>query len=131
MPVCKTIRRRHRKICIGDLDNLVKLQNRSLTAPSSGVDATEEFTDFQANPNVYALMETVNGKEFFDGIGTVINITHNIYIGFITGVTAETWIEFDGRRFDILDVEDLDERKEFLRLICNDRGDKLKVASGA
>lgn len=131
MPVCAPIRRKHRKVCIGDLDTLVKLLNRALTAPLTGVDASETFTDFQADPNVYSLMETVSGKTFFDGIATDINVTHNIYILFITGVTAETWIEFDNRRFDVLDVEDLDERHEFLKLVCNDRGEKTKAASGA
>lgn len=128
MAKCVNIRRKHRKVCIGDLDEEVILQSRTITAPTSGVDITENFTN---DNTVFAMIETVNGKSFFNSVGIEFNVTHHIYIIFIAGITDEDWIEFDNRRFDILDFEDLDERKEYLKLVCNDRGDKAKLASNA
>lgn len=132
MATCVNIRRKHRKVCIGDLDILVKLQSRAITAPSSGVDLSETFV---TTSSVWALVETVNGKSFFNDVGIEFNVTHHIYIIFIAGITDEDWIEFEDaagdRRFDILDFEDLEERHEFLKLVCNDRGAKAKAAAEA
>ena len=114
MPVCTKIKGRKRQICIGDLDQIITLQNRSLTAPAFGVDATETFTD--ANPDLFTMVKTVTGESVFDGTETERTVTHRFYVEFLTGITAETWILFDGNRYDILDVEDLDERHEWLLL---------------
>lgn len=126
------IRRKHRKVCIGDKDTLVKLQSRALTAPSSGVDLSETFVDIS---DVWALVETVSGKSFFNDVGIEFNVTHHIYIDYIAGITDEAWIEFTDasgdRRFDILDFEDLEERHEDLKLVCNDRGAVAKAATQA
>jgi SPP1 family predicted phage head-tail adaptor len=99
---------------------MITLQNRAITPPVfDGIDFSETFTDAA---EVWALINTISGKTFFDGVGTEINITHEIYIRYDSTVTSETWIEFNGRRFDILQTEDLEERNEFMRLTCTDRG---------
>lgn len=128
MPVCKRIRRKHRKICIGDLNDLVCLQDRDLTAPKSGVDATEEFED---SGEEWALVETSHGETVFDGTNTEVDVTHRIYISFVECFTAETWIQFNNDRYDILDVENLEERNEWLLLRCTNRGTKDNKANEA
>lgn len=122
MPRCVPIQRRRRQVCIGDLDSLITLENRAIQAPDFGtVDFEEEFT--ASNPPVFALLETVRGKTFFDGVGIEEDVTHWIYINFDSTVTAETWVKLeDGRRLDILRVEDLDERSDYMLLHCVDRG---------
>lgn len=122
MPSCQPIKRKRRNVCIGDLDSLVTLENRSIQAPEfDTVDFDESFT--APNPAVWALVETVRGKTFFDGANTELDITHWIYINFDSTVTAETWVKLeDGRRMDILRVEDLDERSDFMLLHCTDKG---------
>lgn len=128
MPRCVPIRAKRRKLCIGDMEHQITLENRAIQPPVFGsVDFTEDFT---GNPPVWALIETVSGKTFFDGVSTEIDVTHWIFIEFDVTVTAETWIKLeDGRRLDILNVEDLDERSDFMKLQCNDRG--AKTASQA
>lgn len=128
MPKCVKIRGQRREVCIGDLDKLVTLQDRTLTAPTSGVDASEGFGNDNA---VWSMIITKTGDTFFDGVSTEIDITHWIYIRFISTVTAETWIDFESKRYDILDVENLDQRSDFMKLRCNNRGDKAKLATGA
>jgi len=117
---CVFLRRKHRKVCIGDLDNLIKLQNRSIEAPLfEEVDFDE---DFQDHAEVWAKIETAAGKVVFDGVDTDVNVTHLITIRYDAAVTSETWIEFEGRRIDIVAVEDLEERHEWMLLLCNHRG---------
>lgn len=129
MAKCIKIRTKKRQVCIGDLNRLIKLQNRDITPPLFGVSQfNETFTDIS---DTWAGIETVSGKTYFDGAGTETNITHYFYIRYDTSVNSETWIEYDGRRFDILNTEDYDERKEFMRLVCVDRGLTNKPASKA
>lgn len=124
MPRCQFIRRKNRKVCLGDLDNVITLENRAIQAPDfDTVDFDEEFT--APNPPVSAMIQTVSGKTFFDGVSTEQDVTHWIYINFDATVTAETWVKLtDGRRLDILRVENLDERSQYQLLHCTDRGDK-------
>lgn len=129
MPRCQPISRRRRDVCIGDLDELITLQNRAITPSSSGVDATETFTD--TNPDVWAMLETRRGETIFDGTGMERDVTHVFTIRFISGVSAETWISFGGKRFDILDVENLEERDEWLKMRATNRGVDSNSASEA
>lgn len=120
MPRCVRVKRKHRKICIGDVNDLICLQDRAITAPLSGVDATEEFEDIDAE--IWALVETSKGETVFDETNTEIDVTHRIYISFLECITAETWIKFKNKRYDILNVENLEERDEWLLLRCTNRG---------
>lgn len=122
MPKCQTIKRKRRNVCIGDLDSLITLENRDIQSPDfDTVDFDELFS--APNPPVWALLETVRGKTFFDGASTEQDITHYVYINFDVTVTAETWVKFeDGRRLDILRVENLDERSDYMLLHCQDKG---------
>ena len=122
MPQCQRIHRKRRQLCIGDMDSQITLENRNIQAPDfDTVDFDEEFT--APNPAAWALIETVRGKTFFDGVSTEKDVTHWIYINFDVTVTAETWVKLvDGRRLDILRVENLDERSDFMLLHCDDRG---------
>lgn len=120
MAACSKIRKKKRQICIGDLRDLIKIQSRNIAEPLfNSVDFNENFVDVS---EVWSLINTVDGKTFFDGVSTDINITHEIYINYDQTVTAESWVEFESRRFDILRVEDLDERHQFMKLICAERG---------
>jgi SPP1 family predicted phage head-tail adaptor len=129
MPKCSKIRKKKQEVCIGDMRDLITLQNRSIQPPVFGsVDFTENF---QNSLEVYSLIQTSTGKTFFDGVSTDQQITHTIYIRFDKSVTAETWVLFEDRRIDILKVEDLDERHDFMKLTCNERGIVDKAASEA
>jgi len=120
MPSCKFIKRKHRKICVGDLDTLIKLQGRQIVSPVFGeVDFNE---DFQDTSEVWALVETQSGKTIFDGINADVNITHKITIRFDPLVTAETWIELNSIKIDIVLTENLEARDEWLLLLCTLRG---------
>lgn len=128
MARCIKLKRRKRQVCLGDLDTLITFQNRTITAPFSGVDATEIFTD---TDDVFAKLDTGRGQTIFDGTNEEQIITHTFTIRFISGITAETWVLFESQRLDIADVEDLEERHEFLMLRCNNRGTTANSANEA
>jgi len=129
MPRCIKLKRRKRQVCLGDLSTLITLQDRAITPPESGVDASETFTD--ACPDVWAKLETGRGQTIFDDTDTEQDVTHVFTIRFIKGITSETWVKFNNQRFDILNVEDLEERNEWLILRCTNRGTKDNPASEA
>lgn len=98
----------------------ITLQNRDIQAPVFGTpDFDEEFSDIDT---VQAIVKTKSGKTFFDGVATERLITHEICIEYVAGVTAETWVEFKGRRIDVLQVTNCCEKDEVLILTCSERG---------
>lgn len=133
MSRCQAIRKKNREVCVGNMRDVIILQNRNITPPLfNTVDLDEDFQPIDpGTPERFAMIETVTGKTFFDGVGTETPITHIIYIRYDQLVTAETWIEFEDRRFDILAVEDFEERHTFMKLTCTDRGLLTKEASKA
>lgn len=127
MPKCVRVSRKYHKPCIGDLNKRVTLQNRALTPPPFGsVDFNESFTN---TVTVWALINTVQGKTFFDGVETEKPITHDIIIRYDASVTTETWILYNSKRIDILRVTDLDENQEYMLLLCSERGPDTKEAA--
>ena len=100
---------------------LITLQDRAITPPDEGSTSFDE-TFTENTPDVPALIITKRGKVLFDGVNTDAAITHKFCIEFIEGVTAETWVLFKGRRFDIVDTENVGEQDYCLVLRCTDKG---------
>lgn len=120
MPKCEFIKRPHRKVCLGDLDTMIKLQSRDIVSPVfDDVDFDEDFQDIA---EVWAKVDTNIGNAVFDGVDTDINITHEITIRFDPTVTSETWIEIGARKLDIVLTENFESRDEWLLMFCTDRG---------
>lgn len=119
---CNRIKKKPSLVCIGDLSSSIILQNRAISTPvGDGVDYGETFT---TNTTAWARIDTVSGETIFDDTNTERDVTHRFYIRYIDGITSETWIEYDSIKFDILDVENLNEEGRFLRLRAAKRGVK-------
>lgn len=129
MPKCVSIRKKKQKVCLGDMKDEILLQNRSIKGiTDTDVDFTENFTEAAT---VWSMIETVQGTTTFDASNTEIVITHKIYVRFDPTITSETWIELDSRKFDIVTVTNLDERKEFQLLLCRERGSNTQQVNFA
>lgn len=128
MPKCSRLKRKHRKPCIGDLDTLVTLQDRTITPPTTTVDFSETFTE---NAEVWAMINTVRGKSEFDEAEVERSITHEFTVRFLVGVDSETWVLHEEERYDIIDAEDLEERHEWLVLRCAKLGSTTKAVNDA
>jgi hypothetical protein len=98
----------------------VTLQNRDIQVPDFGSPDFDEA--FSGDTDVQAIINTQRGKVLFDGVATDNPITHKICIKYLPGITSETWILYEGRRFDILDIENCGEQDKCLVLRCTERG---------
>jgi len=110
-----------RGVCIGAMDRLITLKSRAIQAPVGGsVDYSEDF-DFlgTAWSNILSLKK---GPIFFDGTNVAKQATHLFQIRYRDDVASEIWVELDGNNFDVLRVEDLEERHQFLYLWSVKRG---------
>ena len=125
----QTLKRRRRKICSGDLRDRIQLQDREITEPNFGeVDFGEDFTSVDA----WAMIETTAGRTFFDGVNVDVAISHRIVIRYDSRITSEWFVLLDGdTRLKIIDVEDLEHRHEYLRLLCSERGSSTFEATKA
>lgn len=129
MPKCTTIRKKHRQVCVGDLEDFGTVNSRALSKANSGdVDFAETFTE---KLQLFMLIESKRGETIFDEVDVEQVVTHHIYVPFIDGLTSEDWIDVETKRFDIIDVEDLDNRHEFQLCRCTNRGLATKEATDA
>jgi len=95
----------------------ITLMSRSVGV--AGVDLDESFTN---EATVKALIKTVRGTSIFDGSNVERPVTHEIRIAYLADITAEVWIEYGGRNFDILDIINCAEENNILILRVNERG---------
>lgn len=119
MSKCVKLQRKHRQVCLGDLNTEIVLQSRTITPPTVTVDFAETFAGIAT---VWAKVDTVRGRTEFDGADIERTVTHDFTIRYIAGIDTETWVLLENNRYDIVRVEDFEERHEFLRLMCTKLG---------
>ncbi len=124
------IRRSHRRPAKGDLRHRVTIQNRNIMPPDDA--AFDPDLKFTTHKEVWAGVTTVSGETLFDGVGQDDVVSHTVTIRFIEGVTAESWILLkDGTRLDILAIENLEERNEWIIMMAQRTGLATDEASKA
>lgn len=131
MATCKKIVRLSERVCAGSLNKKISILTRDIVPPAGDdVDFDEQFV---VAKNVWAMIETVAGKVFFDGSNTDKSITHNFYIRYIPTIeiTAEHWVLYNDNHFRIVNVENLDEANRFLLLRTTERGTQTKKVNFA
>lgn len=123
MAKCKRIQINRTKVCIGDMRLRITLHTRSIVGLSDGVDFDETLSDAT---EVWAALQTIKGEDIFDGTNVVGTVTHNFFIRAIDALTAETWLEYNSEYYDVLDIQNYEERGLFMVLRCSVRGDTTK-----
>lgn len=126
--VARRIRRR--KICVGDLNIRISINRRSFVAPITTVDFDQKFVE---KKSVWAGLETVQGRNtfFVTNVNGDQEVTHVFFCRWFEGLNSEYWIEYEDENYDILNVENYEERKEFAVCYCNVRGNKNKAVNRA
>lgn len=120
MPKCVQIQKPLQKVCSGDMRDKIIIQVRAITAPGNGVDFTETLNQ---DKTVWSAIKTVKGVEIFDNTNMSLGFaTHYFYIRYIKNINKDKYLTFENNYYTIIDVQDLDERHEFLLLRCNLRG---------
>lgn len=124
---CKRINLTKKKICIGNLKHSITLLVRSITAP----DDFDYDMNFTTLANVWAGIETKQkGVEIFNDVNISIGVaTHFFYIRYRDDVTAQNFIEYNSKKFRILEVTNIDETNDYMLLSCAERGDSTTQAA--
>ena len=110
----------HTGYAIGDLSERVLLQDRSIVPPIyNSVDFTEAF----ANTAIWAGLKPITGRYVLDNTGREVQVTDEVIIRYRPGVTAEYFIQkFDGNRLRVMNVVNVSESYEYMKLECAFRG---------
>lgn len=129
---CNKFRSKSRKLCSGDLKDLIEIQQRVLKPPQPGqMSGTEIFTTIKS---VWAFANTVRGTSRFASVNIDENATHLWYIRYDPDLDIETknnFILYESRRFSIIDVTNDDENDNFLIIQTRETGDDDKEAASA
>ena len=96
-------------ICIGNFRHSIVIETEIRTPDSQG-GSTVVWNTFAT---VFAEIIPLTSNQVFFAQKLKLEVTHKLTMRFITGLTAEMRISFDGRIFHIRKIRDLEERKRF------------------
>ncbi len=121
-------RRAKRKTPIGDYGSQVQVHTTT-TRQVAGGKAAKVFTPFI---RLKMKIETLGQRlHDFNGVNIEDVPTHKFTTRYRSDINAEHFLEFNGFYFEILDIEDPEERHKNLILSCRQTGSTDKGASGA
>lgn len=113
--------RRLRKSSIGDLRDCISLENRAITAPNfNNVGFTENYTQII---ETWAKVETGFENRVFDQVALEPRPSHRFTIRFRDNITTETRIRYKDNLFRIIQIDNPEERDEYLILMARLEGD--------
>lgn len=123
-----------RKLCRGDLRNVIKIVTRTLSPSKIDEVGTQEvFEDLITG--IQAGIETMAGKSTFSQININDDTTHLFYVLFSSIYSAvevnNHMIHYNGEYYKILSLTDDNETGEFIIFQCTNRGDDSLEAATA
>ena len=105
------------RAAIGRLRHRLTLEAASLTSDDGG-GAVETWTTVA---QLWGRIAPTGGAEIADADGLGGRITHEITLRHRAGVTPAMRFVFGDRRFEIMAVIDIDERRRWLKCLCTER----------
>lgn len=101
---------------IGDLRHKVTIQTKSVTRGTAG----QEVETWADTATKWASIEPLTGREYWQAQQINAEMTSKITIRYYFGLTTTNRIKFGTRCFDILSVQNIKERNEFMVLMCKE-----------
>lgn len=125
MPTRKVQRRPFRHTPIGDRRELIRIHTRGITAPAFGSASFSESYDagILTWASVTALGLAGSGQRLFDGVQMAVTPTHIFDIRYRPNITAENIIHYQTQYYQILYVNDPENRHILLMLYAALKGD--------
>jgi len=128
---------RNDRIRAGQLRHAVQIMNLASEQDTFGGPVTADATVFATVP---AKIEAVNGREMYAAQQVVSQVTHRVTVRWLAGVKAKMDVWFTEnigspavpvtRKFQILDVQNPDEKHHVLWLMCIERNDSAYEVAG-
>jgi SPP1 family predicted phage head-tail adaptor len=116
------------RIHAGRLRHQIQIVDLVLSQDSFGGSAIDNATPFAT---VWAEVLDLSGRELEAAQQKVSEVTHRITLRYIPGVKAKQNVWFDDRQFQIEDVQDPDQRKKILYLLCIERDSSSREQGGS
>jgi SPP1 family predicted phage head-tail adaptor len=99
---------------IGAMHSLVTFVNRATRADDGGQIAGTTFAES------WAKIAALVGRELYKAQETVQEVTHMVTVPYLAGLSEDMTIVFEERTFIIEAINDPDERKVELRMLCRE-----------
>ena len=112
MSRCVNINSKKQIICKGDLRHRIQLFARSLGV--NDLLDVDTILDLEDRKTVWASIKTITGESVFDEKGLETNVTHHFIIKYITNIDLMKMIVYKGKRFRILNAENINEEDNLL-----------------
>lgn len=120
------------KLCIGDLNSLIQIQERRLPQITDVEDSEPSFI-FTTILSTWSAVETVRGTSRFSNVNIEGLTTHLFWIRYNPNLSipenGNTFVLFKSRYFRIIRVTNSNEQDEWLMIEASDRGDAIEQAS--
>lgn len=124
----RVVQRRRVKIPIGDLRDPV-IVHETTSRPKRGGSTEKVFTPIVT---LWMKIETLGPSTHdFNDVNIGQGPTHQFSCRWSAKISAENFLGFRGRYFEILSIEDIDERCEYLIMRCRETGSITKGAAKA
>lgn len=118
----KLVKFQKTQICTKDLKKRITIQYPfNVGTSNAGANTTRSFKDVVV---VWAAVKTTPTGQFFEGINIEEAITTDFYIRFtsLVDLGKQIWVLFNGKRFKIANVENINEDNRYFRLRAIERG---------
>lgn len=127
MPVCEKITGKKRLVCAGEMNRLITIFDKDIQGKAI------DNWDYKLTPfaEVFAMIQTTKGNEILGGLERPtygsnvesVGIQNSyFYIRYLDGIQSHFTILYNENFYKILEIENLDDRNEFLLIRCAKRG---------
>lgn len=116
------------RIRAGELRHRIQLVKPTLVQDASGGIEEDQAS---VTATVWASVEALTGRELYAAQQKVSEVTHKITIRYMSGITAKLNVRFDNREFQIEAVQNPDERRKMLLLLCIERDSSAREQGGS
>ena len=103
----------------GNLRHKIKIQSLGNTTDS--VFGGVEPSNYQDFKTVWSSITPISGKETFLANKDFATVTHKIKIRFIPGLNASMQIDFQGRKFKIMNIRNFAEMGKELEILAEEQ----------
>jgi len=120
--ICSSITKKKINICPVDFDRKIAIKTSQKTANNSP--NGETTITFTTVVEVWAMVKTTSGAEFFDGVNIVNNNNTDFYIRYNSAIdyTKQLFVDYDGNLYLINSIENIDKQDRIIKLRSTEKG---------
>jgi SPP1 family predicted phage head-tail adaptor len=120
--ICQTISKKKTNICTFDFDKKIAIKTSQKTADNSP--NGETAITFTTIIEVWAMIKTKSGIEFFDGVNIVKNNNTDFYIRYNSAIdyTKQLFVDYNGNLYLINSIENIDKQDKIIKLRSTEKG---------